>query len=105
MKIKKLLSIFLALALVISMIPATFAAGEETATPNELEYVFNYGVFGLTYSSSQTEYPYTTSKGIALNGYADYFNEEKSDPWTYVDEVNLYTSSIRKDGSLYVTHD
>lgn len=98
---KRFLSIILAVALVIAMVPATFAAGE---VKTELKYVFNYDVFGLIYSGSNNEYPYTTSKGIAPDAFKDKFDPEKSDLWSYVGAANHHTVSIQKGGSLYVTH-
>lgn len=54
-KMKRILSIILAMSLLISLIPTALAAIDETTGLNKLVYNFNYGVFG-----KESRYDFTT---------------------------------------------
>ncbi len=75
---KKFLSILIAISLIISMIPAAFAAGETVTTSHVETYAFNYSAIGLSEVTLLSKIDGTAIDGEGNNIYEKY-------GWKYFD--------------------
>ena len=79
MKARRLLSLVLALAMTLSLLP-TFSVTAGAAELNELNYMFTKGAFADTSFTDGTDITKITDKTL---------NAEVSDPWAYLTRLNI----------------
>ncbi len=103
---KRLISVIIAMALVISLVPAVFASTEAAPgwedCPESYYYLFKAEAFGLEAGVTPSASAHTIAAIEAFN--ANEENTKKSDPWGYIAQTKTSSTKFDTGGLRYASY-